>query len=430
MTLASKLAAGMLSAVATAGTALAQGAAETKPVTYRGPLSFGGTAVVTVDAPSAGKVHVRFEDAPSGLRGAIVGSYTVRHGEYTARQFVADNDAPPPETMTARLRGVTFRFTRDADKLSGGLSGLPNADAPGTATSRSTRLAGVLHASAATELPAVASIAGVYYYVRHREGAAPVRTSPGGLDAGQLRIERSGAIWECQGKDCLAAAAGAGQPARKLEPADQTRWPGVFTVIADGRPAGRLHVSGKPGDLALYMGDVGRPDGATLPATDDASGIVVMRSAEHVPAALPDGRWRCQHPNMRLDPQTGGQVHRGTLHTETLDMTGPSVRNRHLNRPVRTLPDSAQGLPGGAAPAEANGLQWVRWTPQRDQVFLPLAADTMAYQLRSTAPASFADQMGVCHRQRAGASRATKRSADRKTKGSSGRAAARTQIQR
>ncbi|CAG9164106.1 hypothetical protein [Cupriavidus pampae] len=419
MTLVRNLVVGVLSIVATTSVSLAQAieqapATPTTPITYRGPLSFGGTVAVTVDAPNAGQVQVRFEDSPFGLQGTIVGNYTTRYGESTVRQFAADASDPPSEAVVGRLRGAALRFTRNDDRLSGGISGLPNLALP----ARTARLAGILHATAAQDLPALASIAGIYTFVRHQEAGTPSRAAGNtklGLDTGQFRIERSGAMWPCNDDGCLAPAAGSGAFVQKLEPADQTRWPGAFAVITDGKPGGRMYVSGKTGDatqdLTLYVANTAREvPGAGI-------GSIVMRTGESVASTLPYGRWRCQHPAMRPDPQTGSHAYRGTLQTETLDMTGPSVRNRDMNRPVQAWQTvasapTATGSGGVAARGAANaikGLSWVRWTPQRHQAFLPLDASTMAYALQSTAPVSSLDQMGICHRQRTVVPRSVKR---------------------
>ncbi|RLK44849.1 hypothetical protein [Cupriavidus plantarum] len=423
MTLVRKLALGVLSVATTASAAMAQTGAAT-PTTYRGPLSFGGTVAITVDAPSAGKVQVRFDDSPLGLQGTIVGSYTVRHGEYTVRKFSADTAEPPPEALATRLRGVGLRFTRQDERLSGGISGLPNP----AVTARNARLAGVVHASAATTLPALASIAGVYTYVRQQSAPAPSvsqsmtaaepQPAKPGIDSGQFRVDRAGTMWPCQGADCLSP--GNGAPVHKLEPADQTRWPGAFAITTDGKPGGRLYVAGQPGDHILYVAhrdDSGGGIGGGI-------GSAVMRTAAQVPSVVPSGRWRCQHPTTRVDAQTGIHAYRGTLQTETLEMSGPSVRNRNLQRPVVWRLDPSRGamgresarnperqsVPEGTAP-EAQGLYWVSWTPQRHQAFLPLDANTMTYLLQSTVPASPLDQMGVCHRQQVAATRARRTNA-------------------
>src|SRR5262249_29437831 len=97
--------------------------------TYSGIAAFGGTVSVTVDAPSAGKLTLRFDESPFGLAGSAVSSYTLTKGQYTARHFESDSSNPVSDAMKLRLSRVQLTFRASGESLSGDIARLWNQGA-------------------------------------------------------------------------------------------------------------------------------------------------------------------------------------------------------------------------------------------------------------------------------------------------------------
>lgn len=415
MTSSLRLIGSVLSGLAMTGTG-AVAAEDTAPTTYRGLLSFGGTVTIAIDAPGAGKVQLRFDEAsPHGLHGAIVGSYMLRHGEYVVRQFKSDPAAPPPDKLLQRLRRVSLTFTRTPETLGGSITGLPNLSAYRTA-----HLAGAIHATSAQALPDLASLAGVYTFLRHRgtysEPSGILRARAQTVDTGQIRIDPAGIMRTCSGRayaeDCNAATGVEG----RLVPADQTRWPGALQVMIGDKPAGRLFVAGQPGNRTLYFAEFEK-EGSSL-----RIGTTVMRTAQPVAPEALTGRWRCQHPKLRFEPASRDYLPSGSLRTETLAVTATDIDNKNTGHMAPLWRNTATSPLIGGKTADVNGLGWVRWhepfAPEgwpstREQAFLPLDANTLAFLLQplETSPLILG---GICHRQPVAEPKATAAAARRK----------------
>lgn len=374
-------------------------AASAATTTYRGTLSFGGTIAITLDEPTAGMATIRFDDSPFGISGSIVGKVTTRllDGRRVVSGLKADGANPPPDALVDAIQDVSLAFTAADGLLVGDIEGLPNVAMKAAVPPRRTgghpgnpSLAGTIHATGTVALPAVASIAGTYSYVaessQYKPGAVIPELGTQSAEAGQLRIDADGNIVTCPGQpfqsQCKSLRAGEPVQVLRLRTADQTRYPGMFDVMAGDVPFGKLFLQERNGERLLFMTQ--RFD---LPSHRTLGTWVVRSTAPLAPGKL-NGNWSCRQPRATLDmlnpPALTGAVgaHGLTVKDETIDADigqGVDFGKLALN--------AGFGADEGS-PARIGGLARAGWseTPapagegdMREQVIVPLDDQRFVY---------------------------------------------------
>lgn len=386
-------------------------AAENGLVVYRGTLSFGGSIVITLDRPAAGKVTIRFEDSPFGLTGAIVGSLSAPPGRsvQSVKGLAADGSNPPPDALIAALPDIELRFGVDNGALRGDIEGVPNialaqaGEAGGASRTRhpgSARLAGLIHAVNTRSAPALASLVGTYNYMveaaRYPSGSPAPLPGTQLVQVGQLRIDDDGMLTTCPNQEhavgCKPVRAGDATMGAQLRPADQTRHPGQFEVVDEGVVIGRLFVQDDGGKWNLRM----------LQQQLVASGQVRIGTWVMQAVTSPmrggqlDGDWACREAGidpamLGLNPPgLNGKID-GTLLSvkdgamATADMRPVESANLTLNagfrvdNPSKPATDPARKLPGVAHALWAQVPAPVGTEIVSEQVVLPLAPDVFVY---------------------------------------------------
>lgn len=354
------------------------------PVSYLGATSFGGTIAIHTHTPAPGKVTVRFVDSPFGLAGSVVGNVSVTNGRHTITGLVPDGATPPPPHVSAALRAVRLGFRVSGTLLSGEIANLPRSEHGGTGT-----LAGVIHATSVDVLPPLASIAGVYAFIATN---VDLRTSDHGevprsvaSFSGQVRLDADGRLRVCAAQNyrdgCVDPRSGKPAPGAHLHPADQTRYPGVYALRADGEYAGRLFVA-RDGERLTLLIDQRQGYGP-----EETIGAWILHSARSVAAADLDGDWQCRQPPADFDAlasvaRDGGMATHPLWIDDQAATTGstPAIFGQ-LER------DGSAGVGDEERPVRIEGLAHIRWLyPEavpdgdiREQVLLPLDAQRLAY---------------------------------------------------
>lgn len=359
-----------------------------KPVSkyYLGMLSIGGTVAVTLDAPEAGKVTVRFSDSPFGIDGSVVGDLLSDDDSYVVTNLgVAGADTPPAPHVVARLDDIEIGFRIAGDLLEGDI-----ANVPGSALPSAPRLAGLMLATSLRALPATASIAGTYAFVTTRvdrmEGDLTAAHGGNKAAAGQASIMPDGRLLVCPGQnyrdDCVAPDTGAKAPGAMLRPADQTRYPGAFDLLADGEHAGRVFVARDGAEWMLFV-DQQQALGDTL-----GLGAWVLRTARPLQEDALLGNWACRQPGVRITPLMGSQLN-GAMDAHTMWIDGETIAVGMLPGVISDLQRNASFGPySETKPAAVDGLAHVKWFDPpllpgteliREQVLLPLGAQRLIY---------------------------------------------------
>ena len=127
-------------------------------VTYMGVVSFGDTVAITLDAPGAGKLKIRFADSAFGLSGTLIGDYALNAGVYTVSNLVVDGADPPPAFVSAVLSTITATFTVSGTTLTGEIGGLSKQ--------LGGKLSGHVTASSVSTAVSAASLAGTHKFLR------------------------------------------------------------------------------------------------------------------------------------------------------------------------------------------------------------------------------------------------------------------------
>jgi len=355
-------------------------------VTYLGVISFGDTIAVTLDAPAAGQVRIRFSDSAFGLAGAVIGNYARSGDVYTVSGLKADDAEPPPAFVTALLSSVTATFTVSGTTLTGEIAGLPKQLGNG-------KLTGQVTASSVTAPVSATDLAATYTFVRAQ---STYYTSSGNLQVqygygGQMRVGADGAVRMCQ-TSAYSDACGMGLTGT-LVLADQTSYPGAYTLTLGGKVWGRVFARRENGVTTLYFDHNQMDTGGNRIA-----GSGVFRQAQTLTMNQVAGQWVCRQPGVSYDAPTGiglrvaldGSVQEETL---TIDDAGLIVSARTNLSAAVTL-NAANNLIGMMLPAAVPGVLSVNWISQeaasglRTQVFMPIDAQTMAYYAEVNAKAS------------------------------------------
>ncbi|WP_423196953.1 MULTISPECIES: hypothetical protein [unclassified Cupriavidus] len=382
-------------------------------VVYRGTLSFGGTIALSFPAADRGKVTISFPHSPYGLSGRLIGDVTTRasDGRQVVTNLRADSADPPPDLLAESLRDIALSFATANGLLTGDIEGVPNvsltrAESPGNRPARVrrqrgdaadiARLAGLIHASATTALPALASIAGTYAYLAQHQRMEDLWPDPDmGMqraESGQLRIGADGSLATCPSQpfqpDCKSLRAGEAVHAMTLRAADQTRFPGMFDVLDTSAsptptPVGQLfmrEVEGKPVLLLNLHAEA-----------DDRLriGTWVARTAEPLPDRLLDGSWTCRQPDRDGLPRDASVGDGGLALPQWRVAEGwiEMAPNQPMEAARLTL-NAAFGVGGDGRPAPLAGVAHAQWadTPapvgtqgSRQQVMLPLDGKQFVY---------------------------------------------------
>ena len=374
-------------------------------VTYMGVVSFGDTVAITLDAPGAGKLKIRFADSAFGLSGTLIGDYALNAGVYTVSNLVVDSADPPPAFVSAVLSTITATFTVSGTTLTGEIGGLPKQLGGG-------KLSGHVTASSVSTAASAASLAGTYTFLRTQ---STYYASSGNLQTqaamgGQMRVNADGTVRMCQTETysdtCSAFPALLGT----LALADQTRYPGAYQLTLGGKLWGRVFPLLDNGVPTLYL-DHNTADTQGNPMT----GTGVFHPGQSLTAGQFAGSWTCSEPGAAYAAVSGLGIRAaldGSIVTETLtiDTNGVVTSAKHgTSTPL--LPNLTNNLLGigYSAASMVPGTMTAIWTlpapstDTRTQVFLPVNANTMAYyaEIKSTAsdpvPWTFVVQ-GTCRK--------------------------------
>ncbi|SFC89741.1 hypothetical protein SAMN05216321_10836 [Cupriavidus sp. OV038] len=355
-------------------------------VTYLGVISFGDTLAVTLDAPAAGQVRIRFSDSAFGLAGAVIGHYVKNGNVYTVSALEADSAEPPPAFVTALLGSVTASFTVSGTTLTGEISGLPKQLGNG-------KLSGQVTASSVSTPVTAADLAGTYTFLR---GQSTYYASSGNLQiqygmGGQMRVGADGTVRLCQAgtysDTCSMGLAGT------LALADQTRYPGAYTLTLGGKVWGQVFPLKTNGVTALYLDHLQLDS-----AGNRMTGTGVFRPAQTLTASQVAGQWVCRQPGVSYAAVTGLGISAaldGSMQEETLTISGTgSVTSAGTGQVASLALNRANNLLGVSSPAAIPGTMYADWTVPavppntvtglRTQVFMPLDENSMAYYAEVT----------------------------------------------
>ncbi|RZT31877.1 ParB/Srx family N-terminal domain-containing protein [Cupriavidus agavae] len=318
---------------------------------YVGAASFGDTVSVALDQPAAGQLTLRFLDSRFGLAGTLVGQYKVEGNMYRVSNLAA-SDSDVPAALAAAAAAITFSFSVDDGLLSGALGQVPNVLAGNGALLQG-------YVSAANRGAQLADVAGTYSYLRQAGDAA---------SAGQLAIDATGAVRVCAGQGYSASCAG-GQAGQLSADADQSRYPGAYTLTLGGSKVGRVFVGRQQGSVALFVDETGASASA-------ATGNWVVRPATALAANAVDGDWICSEPELDASNAVTGRTRRNIV-----SVTGDALAADNIPVDVRLAYNSVGG-------ATANGLLSGNWQEtvasqprSATLTWLPVSRN-LAYQLR------------------------------------------------
>ncbi|WP_237380647.1 ParB/Srx family N-terminal domain-containing protein [Cupriavidus sp. SW-Y-13] len=331
---------------------------------YVGAVSFGDTVSVALDQPAAGQLTLRFLDSRFGLAGTLVGQYTVEGNMYRVSKLAAVG-SDVPAALAAAAASITFSFTLDDGLLSGALGQVPNVLAGNGALLQG-------YVSAANRGAQLADVVGTYSYLRQAGDTAT---------AGQLAIDASGAVRVCAGQGYAATCAG-GQVGQLSADADQTRYPGAYTLTLAGSKVGRVFVGRQQGNVALFVDETGA-------STSAATGNWVVRPATALAANGVDGDWLCSEPEL-----DDANVATGRTRRNIVSVAGNTLAADNIPVDVALSYNSVGG-------ATANGLlsgNWQETVVSQSQsgslTWLPVSRN-LAYQLRQV-PGSSRQLPAVC----------------------------------
>jgi len=347
-------------------------------VTYTGVIAFGDTIAITLDAPAAGQLKIRFADSTFGLSGTLVGDYTKSGATYTAGNLAADSADPPPAFITDALAGITATFAVSGTTLTGEIGGLPKALGGG-------KLSGHVTASSVSTTTSLASLAGLYTFMRTQSTYV---TTSGNLQVqygmvGQTRIDADGTVRMCQFglyDACSLMTTGT------LALADQTRYPGAYDLTMAGKRWGRVFPVQADGVQTLQFDHNQLDSGG-----NQITGSGVWRAVQTLTAAQVAGTWTCAQPGVAAAQVTGIGLRYtldGSIQTETLTISGAgAVSSGTSGQTVSLTLNSANNLLGSSPmPAALPGAMSADWsvpaplpTGLRTQVFMPVDASTMTY---------------------------------------------------
>ncbi|WP_354681241.1 hypothetical protein [Cupriavidus plantarum] len=358
-------------------------ASSAKP--YLGMMSIGGTIGVTLDAPDPGRITLAFQDSPFGLHGSLVGNYVPDEDRYVVTSLAANAADPPPAHLLSRLGELQMSFYLEDERLDGDIAHLPSSPLPGAPP-----LAGLIHATSRRTLPALASIAGEYAFMvtgaLHVEGSPfPVHGS-NSATAGYARITPDGTLHVCLNQDgeagCTGAASDASAPVARLEVADQTRYPGVFEVRAEGELAGRMFAS-HAGDAWTLAIDQQQSLGDKLELA-----AWVLHSKTPLKEDVLSGNWSCRQPAVNFPLLTTTAL-AGGMDSHTLWIDGDTIAGGRVPGAGSNLSlNAAFGVFSETRPASVNGLAHVQWFDPpmradgeriREQVLMPISGRHMVY---------------------------------------------------
>lgn len=350
-------------------------------VSYLGVISFGDTLAVTLDAPAAGQVRIRFSDSAFGLAGAVVGHYVKTGNVYTVSALEVDSADPPPAFVTALLGSVTASFTVSGTTLTGEISGLPKQLGDG-------KLSGHVTASSVSTPVTAADLAGTYTFLR---GQSTYYTASGNLQVqygmgGQMRVSADGTVRMCQAGP-YSDACGMGYNGT-LALADQTRYPGAYTLTLGGKVWGQVFPLRTNGVTSLYLDHLQLDGGGNR-----ITGTGVFRPAQTLTASQIAGQWVCRQPGVSYAAVTGIGIRAaldGSMQEETLTISGTAEITSAGTGQVASLAlNQANNLLGVPSPATIPGTLYANWivpavppdtaTGLRTQVFMPLDERNMAY---------------------------------------------------
>ncbi|SDP32464.1 hypothetical protein SAMN04488595_107119 [Ralstonia sp. 25mfcol4.1] len=362
----------------TGGTGDGGGSVTPAAVTYLGVISFGDTIAITLDAPAAGKLKIRFADSAFGLSGTLIGDYTNNGGVYTVANLAADGADPPPAFVSALLGSITATFTVSGTTLTGEIAGLPKQLGGG-------KLSGHISASSVSAGSTPASLAGTYSLITTQSTYYATSGNLQGQNGigSQMRVNADGSVRMCQADysdTCVNGLPGS------LTLADQTRYPGAYELTLGGQFQGRLFTLQTNGGIQTLYLDMIYPNNMGNPIT----GTAIFRPVQTLTAAQVAGRWTCSQPAVSylrpaglglpvyLDGAMQSNVFTISADGEVTDMATHTATPLHTN--------VARNSVGGIAQLTAiNGIMSTEWTVPvgtvgtRSQVFLPLDATTMAY---------------------------------------------------
>ncbi len=348
-------------------------------VTYMGVISFGDTIAVTLDAPASGKLKIRFADSTFGLAGTLVGDYAKAGAIYTVSNLVEDGADPPPAFVSAVLGSITATFSVSGTTLTGEIAGLPRQLGGG-------KLSGHVTASIASTAPAVASLAGMYSFMRTQSTYV---TSSGNLQAqygmvGQTLVDANGSVRMCQFSTYSDTCGG--MLTGTLSLADQTRYPGAYDLTMAGKRWGRVFPLLADGVQTLYF-DHNQRDGVG----NQITGAGVFRPVQTLTAGQVAGTWTCSQPGVASAQVSGIGMPialDGTIQTETLTISADGmILGSKSGLPALLASNVAGNLLGSAPmPTAMPGAMSTNWLVEpplpagvRAQVFMPVGANTMAY---------------------------------------------------
>ena len=348
-------------------------------VTYLGAISFGDTIAITLDAPSAGKLKIRFADSAFGLSGTLIGNYTKSGSVYTVANLAEDSADPPPAFVSALLGSITATFTVSGTTLTGEISGLPKLSGTG-------KLSGHISASSLSTPATSASLAGTYSLITTQ---STYYATSGNLQTqygfgGQMRVNADGSVRMCQGD--YSDTCGGSRPALgTLLPADQTRYPGAYELTINGVLQGRVFTLPAGGAQTLYLDlNLRNNEG------EKVTGTAIFRPAQTLAGAQVAGRWTCSQPAVSYQRPTGigmsvgldGVMQASTytisVHGDITDVATGTSTTLLMNLARNSLAGTSQTM-------AVSGIMSGEWTVPastlgvRSQVFLPIDAVTMAY---------------------------------------------------
>ncbi|NYI02189.1 ParB/Srx family N-terminal domain-containing protein [Cupriavidus plantarum] len=320
--------------------------------TYVGAVSFGDTLSVTLDQPAAGQLTVRFLDSRVGLAGSLVGEYGLDQASNTYRVSGLTAGSDAPAALATAASAITFSFSLDEGVLSGALGKVPNVK-----LGDGTLLQGYI--SAANRGAQLSEIVGTYAFLR-QTGA--------GASAGQLNIAADGSVRVCAGQGFAADCAG-GQTGSLTADADQTRYPGAYTLTLAGAKVGRVFVGRQTGQVALFVDEPGT-------GANDTFGNWVVRTAVALPANAIDGDWVCAEPELDANDAFTGRTRRNIV-----SVTGGTLAADNVPVDVPLTYNAVAGI-------KANGLIGGTWQatvasqPATGTLTLLPVSTKTAYQVR------------------------------------------------
>lgn len=373
-------------------------------VTYTGVISFGDTIAVTLDAPAAGQVKIRFADSTFGLGGTLIGTYSMSAGQfgyvpaaaaaagagagvYTVSGLMPDRADPPPITIPpAALVPIQATFAVSGATLTGEISGLPNLLGTGGGN-----LAGHINASSTPVLAPRSSLAGTYAFMitlaTYSADTGHLMFDAQYAGGGQMRLRPDGTMRMCLGGKYSDTCPSAWQGF--LVPADQTRFPGAYEFNVGGEVYGRVFAAQVGGVQTLYL-----DRNVTNISGNKMTGTLVFRPLQTLANQQMDGSWACSQPGVTTVTEAGTgntiPVLDGTLRTAKLTIAGADIRNETTGDVSSLALNYGELLSSGSAlMTQLDGMMAADWpvaptvgNPSpgtRPQVFLPIDAKTMAY---------------------------------------------------